>query len=379
MHVLGGRFKCGVATHIFNLAHGLRESVDVVLALLYEGKVAEEAQAREIRTVVFNRRFPGDPHLILKLARFIKRERIDIIHTHTLNGNLYGRFAAFFSKLRFFSGCKIVTTVHTYMKEVISDQYKYKLMQKAVLLQNALTSKYVDKFIATSNGIKGSLLKDRISGEKISVIYNGIDLKPFNRLDDNTRIDIIRNNLGIKRDEQVIGTIGRLVPLKGHRSLLFAARELSKKFHNIKLVIVGDGPLSSDLKHLAMELKVDGLVVFTGFRSDILDVLRLIDIFILPSLFESCPYALLEAMAMGKPVVARLVGSLPEIIEHKKTGILAGSKDDRELIDAIAYLLDNPHLASEIGKNARKRIKDGFSLDRMCAMTKDVYFRVLSQ
>jgi len=367
MHILGGRYKCGVATHVFNLAQGLKNEIDIILVLFHQGEVEQEAKKQGIRTIRLRRKIPGDPHFILDLVRLVKKEKPDIIHTHTINGNFYGRLAAFLS------GYKVVTTVHTYMHEAVKDLYKSVFIQKLVLWQNDFTAKYADGFIATSLGIKNFLLKKGVPAHKIYLIYNGLDWHIYEKV----RIDFnkVKNKLGIKEGEKVVGCIARLVPIKGLPSLLFATQRLSKIMSNIKVLIVGEGPFKAELEFSARKLKISDKVIFTGFCQDILPFLQLIDIFVIPSFFESCPYALLEAMAMGKPVVARAVGSLPEIIEAEKTGILF--QNDEELTDAMAKLLQSPHLAEQMGKEAKRRVKDKFSLEKMCFLTKKVYFQIL--
>jgi len=367
MHILGGRYKCGVATHVFNLAQGLKNEIDIILVLFHQGEVEQEAKKQGIRTIRLRRKIPGDPHFILDLVRLVKKEKPDIIHTHTINGNFYGRLAAFLS------GYKVVTTVHTYMHEAVKDLYKSVFIQKLVLWQNDFTAKYADGFIATSLGIKNFLLKKGVPAHKIYLIYNGLDWHIYEKV----KIDFnkVKNKLGIKEGEKVVGCIARLVPIKGLPSLLFATQRLSKIMSNIKVLIVGEGPFKAELEFSARKLKISDKVIFTGFCQDILPFLQLIDIFVIPSFFESCPYALLEAMAMGKPVVARAVGSLPEIIEAEKTGILF--QNDEELTDAMAKLLQSPHLAEQMGKEAKRRVKDKFSLEKMCFLTKKVYFQIL--
>lgn len=367
MHILGGRYKCGVATHVFNLAQGLKNEIDIILVLFHQGEVEQEAKKRRIKTIRLRRKMPGDPHFILDLVRLVKKEKPDIIHTHTINGNFYGRLAAFLS------GGKVVTTVHTYMHEAVKDLYKSVFIQKMVLWQNDLTAKYADGFIATSLGIKRFLIKKGVPAHKIYLVYNGLD----ERIYEKERVDInkVKNKLGIKEGEKVFGCIARLVPIKGLPSLLFAAQRLSEIMSNIKVLIVGEGPLKAELEFLAKKLKINDKVIFTGFCPDVRPFLQLIDVFVIPSFFESCPYALLEAMAMGKPVIARAVGSLPEIIEPEKTGILF--QNDEELSAAMVRLSQSPYLAEQMGKEAKRRVKEKFSLEKMCFLTKKVYFQVL--
>ncbi|WP_461834372.1 glycosyltransferase [Desulfothermus sp.] len=367
MHILGGRYKCGVATHVFNLAQGLKNEIDIILVLFHQGEVEQEAKKQGIRTIRLKRKIPGDPHFILDLVRLIKKENPNIIHTHTINSNFYGRLTAFLSRY------KVITTVHTYMHEAVKDLYKSVFIQKLVLWQNDFTAKYADGFIATSLGIKNVLLKKGIPAHKIYLIYNGLDWHIYEKV--SLDLKKVKNKLGIKEGEKVVGCISRLVPIKGISSLLFAIHRLSKIIPNIKVLIVGEGPLKADLEFLARKLKINDKVIFTGFCQDILPCLKVIDVFVIPSFFESCPYSLLEAMAMGKPVVARAVGSLPEIIEADKTGILF--QNDEELIDAMARLLQSPYLGEKMGKEAKRRIKDKFSLEKMCFLTKKVYFQIL--
>jgi glycosyltransferase involved in cell wall biosynthesis len=152
--------------------------------------------------------------------------------------------------------------------------------------------------------------------------------------------------------------------VKGHAGLLRAATSILHAEPDAHFVVVGDGPLGSQLLTLALQLGVDQAFHFVGPRSDVYDVMSAMDIFVLPSLSEGIPMALLEAMALGKPVVAAAVGGVPEVIQHRVNGLLVESGDDRALADACLELTNNPQWAAALGDQAARTIAERFSRDR---------------
>jgi protein-tyrosine-phosphatase len=172
--------------------------------------------------------------------------------------------------------------------------------------------------------------------------------------------------------------VGRLSPVKGHSSLLRAARLVLHEQPRAKFLIVGDGPLSAELRALAVELRIDGACLFAGHRTDVHDLLSAIDVFVLPSLSEGIPMALLEAMALGTPVVATAVGGIPEVIRHRVNGLLVYSGDERALADACVALTVDRDLAARLVANGRRTVEQAFSCTQNGQALTRVYTEVAS-
>jgi glycosyltransferase involved in cell wall biosynthesis len=167
--------------------------------------------------------------------------------------------------------------------------------------------------------------------------------------------------------------MGRLVPVKGLDLFLNAARQIRDRRQDVKFVIAGDGPLRDSLRTMARQLDLEDDVLFLGHRDDNCNTLALMDVFLLPSLSEGVPMALLEALALSRPVVASRVGGVPEVIEHDVSGILIDPGQPDELVRGCLALVDDRGRAERLGIAGRKRIEQRFSADAMAASVMEVY------
>jgi glycosyltransferase involved in cell wall biosynthesis len=188
----------------------------------------------------------------------------------------------------------------------------------------------------------------------------------------------LRRELGISPGERAVGTIAALRSWKGHDYLLEAAGILTARRKNIKFVIAGEGPRYNHLMEKADSLGIKERVLFLGYRDDVDNILSALDIVALPSYAnEGVPQALLQAMAMEKPVVACSAGSIPEIVHDKKTGILVETKNPAALAESIASMLDNQAAAKTVAENARKLVESQYSLNHMVTRVEETYSRML--
>lgn len=241
---------------------------------------------------------------------------------------------------------------------------------KNTFLNRFLFQYIITEIIANSEETKRTILKNNlnlIDENKISVIYNGIDIEKY----DNFKSEIVY----IKENNEIIlGNAGRLVKQKGQRYLIEIAKKLSakggsasggkEKQINFKLLIAGEGKLKNELEQYAKELGVEKEVVFLGFIENIKGFMETIDIFLHTSLWEGFGYVIVEAMASKKSVIAFNVSSNPEIIENNKTGFLIRDKDLDEFVEKIELLAGNIELRNKFGKNAREKVEAVFNIER---------------
>jgi glycosyltransferase involved in cell wall biosynthesis len=238
-----------------------------------------------------------------------------------------------------------------------------------------ISERYVDRFIVVSESLRKTLTEGRgIPGERVVRIYNGIELDQFHP-------DLKRSNLrkqwGITTEAPIIGAIGRLVWQKGFEYLIEAMPEILQDIPQAKLLLVGKGPLRPNLEALARELNISDRIIFTGFRSDIRELLSAIDILVVPSLLEGFPMITLEAMAMEKPIVTTQIEGIVEQISDSKEGILVPPKDTRALGSSILRLVKDRELGNRLGAAARSKIERYFSIDKMVKETEKVYLSLL--
>lgn len=239
------------------------------------------------------------------------------------------------------------------------------------------TSGLVDATVAVSAAVHNRLVRiESVNTDKVALIENGIDLDHFVRPDRQT-LERERVLLGLS-GHTVIGTVGNLHAIKGHAYLVASAREVMASVPRVKFLIVGDGPLRAQLTDRARAEGVLDAFVFAGLRQDVPTLLGLMDVFVLPSLNEGMSHALLEAMALGRPVVATAVGGNVEVVEHGTSGLLVPPSDPHGLAEAIVALLGDEGTARRLGAAAGERVRTKFSTRRMVGEYVALYERLLT-
>jgi glycosyltransferase involved in cell wall biosynthesis len=221
------------------------------------------------------------------------------------------------------------------------------------------------KILTVSNLARDHLVKDGLKGDKIEVIFSGIDNELFECRD---VLKNIRNELHIGDNAKLVGCIGRIIPQKGQKSLLLAIPEVIKKFPETFFLIVGEVFLKEEgykeeLLEIIKKHNIEDRVKFTGFRDDIGDLIRSLDILVFPSVApESFGLSVLEAMSLGKPVIATKVGGVCEIIEDGVTGMLIEPGHPEQITDRIIQLLNDQGMYDRMGWEAKEAVSRKFSL-----------------
>lgn len=297
-----------------------------------------------------------------KLKKILAQEKPDILHVHSAKCALITKLALKRKKSPF-----LIFTVHNF----IIDNYRRQQILLTILEKILLKS--VDKIITVSFALTNYLKEKRhIPQNKIVTIYNGICLEKFQ-----TKLLCfsLQKEFHLPPDSIIVGTVSRLIPEKGIEQLLQVASNLEKitPSNNIFFLIIGDGPYRCFLEQLSQQLKIEEKVIFTGYRQNIVDLLQLINIFVLPSLSEGLGISLLEAMAMEKPVLGTKIGGIPEIIKEKVNGFLFTPYNVKELEEKILYLSNNKTERLKMGKKGRELVEKNFSLTQMIKETEKTY------
>lgn len=310
-----------------------------------------------------NRYHRFSPTIIIKLYQLMRKRNIHIVRTHKYRASLYGRIAASIACIPV-----VITSVHgNYRKDL-------RLERK---IANRVLARITDRIVAVSESIKQDILKyDNVEPSRVLVIQNGVDISKF---DPEGKFHDIRREFAISENDIIIGFIGRLVPAKGLEYLIDAFLILEKEQKNIKLFITGEGSLLDCLKERLRKHSINERVIFTGKRLDIPDILSAIDIFVIPSLAEGLPNSLLEAMSMGKPIIATSIGGIPEVIKNEINGLLVPPRNIESLVEAIKKLIADKHLASEIGKNARNYVIENLSIQATTRKWESLYISLLKE
>ncbi len=279
----------------------------------------------------------------------------EIVHTHLILATIVGRIIAWYSKVPV-----IVTTEHN----ISNWQKKYFLLFSIY----KITTMFTDKIFAISEAVKKQLImKGKIKSEKITVLYDGVDLSIFDpKL-------ILEQSHYADSAYPIIGCISRLDQRKGIRFLIEAITILKSQYPHIKLIIVGDGKERQRLESMATEHEVTENVFFTGEQKNVIPYFQMFDIFVLPSLSEGLSVSLIEAMAMKKTIIATNVGGIPEVVANGKEGILVPPGQANEIASAIAYLLKNAKRANLMKVAARKKVERKFNLDILVKKLENFY------
>jgi len=295
---------------------------------------------------------------IIKLIKLIKKNDIHLIYCADNLSKLIGGIAGKMAKIRVVAHCH-----DDFNKDVLGKVMK---MFYLLLLDRILTvSEKVRKFFAT---------RGRISPKAITV-YNGINTNVFDpeSVGGNMKVE-----LGLKEDLFIIGSIGVLEKDKGQEYLLEAIAKLkSEGVDNIVCVICGLGPEEANLKELVNARGLENEVLFLGYRHDIPEIIKMLDIVAITSLtIESFSIVATEAMAMKVPVLATNVGGLPEVVDDVKTGILVPPGDVNALCKSIKYLIKNPEARFRMGENGRDRVLKRFTLEENVRKTEEVFLQL---
>ena len=330
-----------------------------------KGLIGEEIESLGVEVITLGRmKGKGfDPRIIKGLMALIKEREIDIIHTHLYHANMYGRAAALAARV------PVVATEHNV----------YKSYKKKRSVINRLLAKRTDSMIAVSMAVKDEICKrDSIDPAKVEVIYNGIEVERF-KVPDAEEKRRAKVALGLEPDIIVAGTISRLSKQKGHTYLLRAFADLTRSFPELKLLVVGSGPLEDELKSQAEKLGLSESVIFTGARRDVPEILKALDIFVMPSLWEGFPVSLLEAFATGLPVVVSPVGGVVDAVKDRVSGLYVEPEDVDGLVAQISKLLKDNEMATGLGTEARKVVEESFSVSCMVDSLAELYTDVLAR
>jgi L-malate glycosyltransferase len=354
-HIASGDVWAGAEAQVASLLSALRAQPGLELSavLLNRGRLHDELAQLGIPVAVCDESHAGLARLFLAARRRLAEVRPQILHTHGYKETVLGAAAG-----RASSRPKLVQTYHGIQENLTGwAGAKMRLYDRL----NSFVGRVAgDAFIGVSSEI-AQILRERYPGKDVRCIRNGIDV---GCVAPSRARDTIRERIGIARDAFVVGTVGRLMPVKAFDRLIAALAQLRRDRAGLdaQLVIVGDGPLRSELEACAAWLGVSRETTFLGARADVYDLMAAFDVFALTSLHEGIPMVILEAMAVGVPIVASRVGGIPEILTNEEHALLVRAGDASALADAMGRIADSPGLAAHLVHSARARVDSEFSI-----------------
>jgi len=287
---------------------------------------------------------------LLSLIQLVRREKIDILHSHNATAHFYGAVVSSFTRK------PLIHTKHGNLLPFPRNQG---------WSSHHWAASSTKKIIAVSDIVRESIINAyRVPAEKVMTIFNGIDIAPYHS---KPRLSTLDSKYFS------VGCIGRLSKEKDHSTLLKAFKKVLEIIPTVQLKIVGDGMLKEALIKETKDLGIEGNVAFWGMRTDIPDLLKEFDVFVQPSLTEGISLTILEAMAAGLPVVATNVGGNPEVVLEGQTGFLVPSQNPKAMAEAILKFHADKNLAGRFGEAGRKRVEEKFDLNKMVSAYGRVY------
>ena len=367
-HLASGDLWAGAEVQLMMLVSSLRKipEFETSVVLLNEGGLAAELRRREISTTVIPESRHMGVSIVKRLVGHFARHEVDILHTHNFKDNILGILSTLGR-----GGCRRVRTVHG-RSEPFSGLAAAKMrLYRGV--DHIFNRWWVDRILPVSLDLR-SQLAGSFGAQRVMCVHNGIDLEQVRV----TRpASDLRRELNLGGQDFIIGTMGRLVPVKGLEAFLKAAKTIRGRKDNVKFLIAGDGPLKETLRALARHYGFERDVLFLGHRDDRYNILAMMDVLVLSSLSEGIPMVLLEALALARPVVASRVGGIPEVVEDRVTGWLVRPGREEELADACMALMDDYDLAERFGLAGQQRVRERFSVRSMAEKVADVYRSLL--
>lgn len=364
LHIVQSMETGGLENGIVNLVNHSNNNDFVVdiLCLRERGELADRITNTTSQVFFDGNKQHSKFIAIKKVFLHCKEHHYDIIHSHGYATMLAAYVGGSLAKCTNIINGEHGTLYHSSKKDILIQRFLFNRMKFNLSVSQVLKE--------TICGIYS------VSESKFKTIINGVDTIKFNSQD--ILLDL-KNELQLSSEQMIIGSIGRLVEVKNYPSLIKAMSIVIKEIPNTRLLIAGEGPERKTLESLISKLKLNDNVVLLGRRDDVSDLMKLYDIFVLPSYSEGLSNTLLESMASGTPVVASNVGGNSEIVAEGLSGYLYPSDDSQALAEILIELIKDQAKRNKLGLNARRHIEDNFSIASMVNNYESAYKTLMIQ
>ena len=355
----------GIGVYVLSLAKGLARRGHDVFVASSGGDLVAPLESLGVSHMTINIRTKSEisPKVFLAqryIAQIIKEKNIEIIHAHTRVTQVLAHLVS--KKL----GIPYVTTCHGFFKS---------------RLFREIFPCWGNRCLAISEAVREHLVNDLgVKKEEVAVVHNGVEIERFfpDKFNQEQK-EKFKKDYGLKNNLPVIGTVARLSSVKGQQYLILAMERILKDNPQTQLLLVGNGPEKERLFNQVKELNIENKVFFSPPTLDTSVPLSVMDVFVFPSLSEGLGLAIIEAQAMGLPVVASDVGGIYTLVKDGINGFLVQSRDPEALAQAILKLLKDKKLAKEMGKRAKEQARQEFNLKQMCCAIEQAYQHVLKR
>ena len=367
-HVVFSFGAGGIENGIVNLVNNLDPDRyrHTIVCLTNAGEFAEKIHGGNSNLIELHKKDGNDWGLPFKLRRVFKNNGIDIVHLRgwpTLIEGIIGAKLAGVKKIIYGFHGKTIQDISTRnRKRQFAEMIAVRFIDRVVTLSEIMAADYAQYA--------------RIPTSKIQVIYNGVDTEKFNN---KSNIKKIRKELAINEDDFVIGSVGRLDPVKDFPTLIKAFSLFCMDIGSSKLIIVGEGPERATLEKLAKDVDVEEKTIFTGYRNDINKLMQAMNIYVQTSLYEGFSNTIVEAMAAGLPVVATDVGGNSVLIKSRTDNLLIEPANPTLLSSILLKLARNKATMSQIAKENRKTTESEFSITEMVNRYHNSYSNIITE
>lgn len=359
LHTIEGGGPGGAETVLFQLASNLNpDRFRSIVLLSSDDWLKKQLGTQSIETTLVKSKAWYDFRLPMAMTKLIRKEKVDLIHSHLSDQNFYSCIAALLTSR------KIVVTYHG--TPGLATQSRVRSAIKLWTVRNVANS-----VVVVSDFLRGVLESLGFPPQKIVRIYNGVNMKMFISGSGGR----LRKELRLADDAKLVGMVANLRESKGYEFFVQAARQVADSVPEARFLAVGekDTGIAKQLESLVLRLNLNDRFFFLGFRSDVAEILQNLDVFVLSSVSEGLSIATIEAMAAGKPVVVTRSGGPQEIVQDGRTGILVEPADPAALGSKICEVLRNPELAASLSRNARAEVEEKFSLKKMVSEYEALY------
>lgn len=355
----------GGESHLLSLVENLnRQRYEPVVLSFTDGPMVKRLEEMAVKTHVIHTEKPFDVRKWRQVKRFLHKEGVKLVHAHGTRACSNVLWAARSLKI------PVIYTIHgwSFHRDQHPVVQRMRIMGERYLTANA----QVNIAVSESNRASG---KERIPALDAVVVNNGINRQKFTP---ERKLSDIRGELGILQEEKLVLFIARFTAHKQPITLIRAFAEAVKVQPELRLLMVGDGDQKEEALALVQELRLGDRIIFQSFRQDVPDVLGASDIFVLPSLWEGLPIGLLEAMAMGKAVIATKVDGTVEVLQHRENGIMIEPGKVDALKDALLELGRDEALRNNFGRKALETVEKRFNAVHMTREIENIYEKLLN-
>ncbi len=360
MHIIDGLGVGGTETILYELIDGLiAQGFGITVCYFKPGPLVDKYAKLDISLIHVPFTFRIDPFLFFRLARVIRREKPQIVHTHLFKSDFHGILAAWLNNVPV-----ILTTLHS-----MNDWAKFPPFGWIY----GFILRLADKVIVLSDEISEYFsIRCKIPMERFLTIHNAIPIKRFLEVGSKKRKKT-RDEFNVKPGETLYGFVARLAPPKDHFTFLRAAVKILEKKPQARFLIVGEGEYKKTLMALSSELGVENKVIFTGFRRDIPEIMAALDVLVLASRFEGLPVVLMEAMASSRPIVATIARGITSVVTHGENGLLVPQDDPDALANACLQIENDGQLRERLVMSGLRLAKSTFNIETKISKTAEFY------